>query len=157
MSTIPGTAARTAARIAAALLTLAPAGGTGLAQDAIVQRPQEMVFKAPFPGYPEVATVYGDPSQPGLYVQRVRFKAGFKIQPHWHPDALRTVVVLSGTLHFAYGEQWDEAKLVAYPAGTFFTEPSKAPHFAWARDGEVELQLTGMGPAGTTMLKPAKD
>jgi len=35
--------------------------------------------------------------------------------PHWHPDEWRTAVVLSGTLYFGVGEQWDESKLKAYP------------------------------------------
>ena len=46
-------------------------------------------------------------------------------------------MVLSGTLYFGSGEVWDESKLKAYPAGTFYTEPAGAPHFVWAKDGEV--------------------
>jgi quercetin dioxygenase-like cupin family protein len=72
--------------------------------------------------------------------------------PHTHPDAWRTAVVLSGTLYFGSGEVWDESKLKAYPAGTFYTEPAGAPHFVWAKDGEVILQVTAMGPTGS---KPA--
>ena len=34
----------------------------------------------------------------------------------------------------------------AYPAGTFYSEPSKAPHYTWAKDGEVIIQVTGAGP-----------
>ena len=62
--------------------------------------------------------------------------------PHWHPDTVRTVLVMSGTFYFAVGEQWDESKLKAYPAGTLYSEPAKTPHFAWAKDGEVILQVT---------------
>ena len=57
-----------------------------------------------------------------------------------------------GTLYFGVGEQWDESKLKGYPAGTFFSEPSKTPHYVWAKDGEVILQITGMGPTGTTPI-----
>ena len=42
--------------------------------------------------------------------------------PHWHPDEWLTAMVLSGTLYFGVGEQWDESKLKAYPAGTFYSE-----------------------------------
>jgi hypothetical protein len=28
------------------------------------------------------------------------------------------------------------------------SEPSKAPHFSWAKDGEVIIQITGVGPSG---------
>ena len=88
----------------------------------------------------------------GEYVQRTKFPPGTKVMPHWHPDEWRTAVVISGTLYFGVGEQWDESKLKAYPAGTFYSEPPKTPHFVWAKDGEVIIQTTGMGPTGTTMI-----
>jgi hypothetical protein len=75
-----------------------------------------------------------------------------RLCPHWHPDEWRTAVVLSGTLYFGVGEQWDESKLKAYPAGTSYSEPPKTPHFVWAKDGEVILQTTGMGPTGSTPI-----
>ena len=73
--------------------------------------------------------------------------------PHWHPDAVRTVLVMSGTFYFAVGEQWDESKLKAYPAGTLYSEPPNTPHFAWAKDGEVILQVTAIGPTGNTPVR----
>ena len=72
--------------------------------------------------------------------------------PHTHPDEWRTAVVLSGTIYFGLGDKWDEAKLQPRPAGTFFTEAKGAPHFIWAKDGEVIVQITGMGPSGTTLI-----
>jgi quercetin dioxygenase-like cupin family protein len=122
------------------------------AEDSTVKRPQEIVYKAPCVGYPEVAVLYGDPSKPELYVQRVKFAPGFKVMPHWHPEETRTLVVLSGTLYFGFGDTWDESKLTAFPAGTFFAEPRKTPHFAWAKDGEVIVQVTGVGPSGVMFI-----
>ena len=119
----------------------------------IVKLPNEVEFKAPLsPGATQTAVLYGDPTKAGVFVTRVRFPPGTKSMPHWHPDEWRTVVVLSGTLCFGVGEQWDESKLKAYPAGTFYSEPPRTPHFAWARDGEVIIQITGMGPTGTTQI-----
>ena len=118
--------------------------------------PQDIQFKAPFVGYPGVANIFGDPTKAGLFVQQVKFPSGFKLMPHWHPEDVRTVVILSGTLYYATGEKWDDSKLKPFPAGTFFSEPLKVPHYAWAKDGEVILQLTAVGPTGTTMLEPAK-
>ena len=43
-------------------------------------------------------------------MSRVKFSAGWKDPPHWHPDEVRTVVVLSGTLYFGSGDKWDESK-----------------------------------------------
>ena len=89
--------------------------------------------------------------KPGLYVIRAKFPSGFKVMPHFHPDE-RTIVVLSGTFYFGFGEQWDESKMKAFPPGSFLSEPFKAPHFAWAKDGEVIIQVTGVGPSGATVI-----
>jgi quercetin dioxygenase-like cupin family protein len=119
----------------------------------VLKLPQDIEFKGPLTGPPEVVFLYGDPTKPGaFYVSRVKFSAGWKDPPHWHPDELRTVVVLSGTLAYGNGDKWDESKLRAYPAGTFYSEPSKAPHFTWAKDGEVIIQVTGIGPSGKTYI-----
>ena len=113
--------------------------------------PQEIEFSGP-PDQLQSAVVFGDPTKPGLYVQRFRFPPGLKVPPHWHPDEMRTVVVLSGTLYYAFGERWDESKLAPLPAGSFFYEPPHVPHYAWAKDGEVILQLTAIGPGSVTLV-----
>jgi uncharacterized RmlC-like cupin family protein len=74
-----------------------------------------------------------------------------KIQPHFHFND-RIVVVLSGTLYVGYGTQFEETQLKALPAGSIWTEPAKQPHFAWAKDGEVIIQATGIGPLVTTQV-----
>jgi quercetin dioxygenase-like cupin family protein len=147
------TASKIARRTLPALLlavsvVLAQAQG---AETSIVRLPEQIDFKG-LPGALQIATLYGDPAKPGVFVQRIKFPAGLKLMPHYHPDSPRTVAVLSGTLYYALGEVWDESKLKALPAGTFFTEAPKAAHFAWAKDGEVVLQLTSIGPTGTVLL-----
>jgi quercetin dioxygenase-like cupin family protein len=122
------------------------------AETSIVKLPEQIEFKG-LPSALQIATLYGDPAKPGVFVQRIKFPAGLKLMPHYHPDSPRTVAVLSGTLYYALGEVWDESKLKPLPAGTFFTEVPKAAHFAWAKDGEVVLQLTSIGPTGTIQLK----
>jgi quercetin dioxygenase-like cupin family protein len=128
------------------------AAGAYAQSTAVVKLPNEIEFKAPLGPGAQQAVLYGDPTKPGVYVQRVKFPAGLKVMPHWHPDEWRTAVVLSGTLYFGVGEQWDESKLKAYPTGTFYSEPPKTPHFLWAKDGEVIIQTTGMGPSATNMI-----
>jgi hypothetical protein len=117
----------------------------------IVKLPQDIIYKG-LPGAPQHVTIFGDSSQPGLYVDRIKFLPGMKVMPHWHPDIVRTVLVMSGTFYFAVGEQWDESKLKPYPAGTLYSEPTKTPHYAWAKDGEVILQVTAIGPTGNTPI-----
>jgi quercetin dioxygenase-like cupin family protein len=146
--------ARTAALF---LLALCMAGGTWVSaqsQDAntsVVIRPQDIVYKG-LPGAPQHVTLFGDSSKPGLYVDRIKFAPGMKVMPHWHPDSVRTVLVLSGTFYFSIGEKWDESQLKAYPAGTLYSEPARTPHYAWAKDGEVILQVTAIGPTGNTPI-----
>jgi quercetin dioxygenase-like cupin family protein len=121
----------------------------------VVRFPQDIIYKG-LAGSPQHVTLFGDPSQPGLYVDRIKFLPGTKVMPHWHPDAVRTVLIVSGTLYFAVGEQWDESKLKAYPAGTLYSEPSRTPHYAWAKDGEVILQVTAIGPTGNVPVPPIR-
>jgi quercetin dioxygenase-like cupin family protein len=136
----------------AAIAAFSMMASTASAQVGQIKTPKEIVFAEPFrPGGPSGAVVYGDPSKPGLYVVRVKFAPGQKNMPHWHQDE-RTVVVLSGTYLFAYGDQWDESKLVAYGPGTFLSEPPKAPHYNWAKDTEVVLQITGYGPTSAVSI-----
>jgi hypothetical protein len=119
----------------------------------VLRLPQDIVFAAS--GAPQTTVLYGDPMKPGMYAYRSRLAPGSKNMPHWHSEE-RTATILSGTLHYGLGDQWDDSKLIAFSVGTFFSEPPKMPHFAWAKDGEVILQVTGIGPAGTTMIQPSK-
>ena len=80
----------------AMLLTLA---WTGLVSSAyaqgegasVLKLPQDIEFKGPATGAPQTAILYGDPTKPGVFVTRVKFSAGWKDPPHWHPDEVRTV------------------------------------------------------------------
>ena len=113
----------------------------------ILKFPQEINYVASGKGV-ETAVLYGDPSKPGLYVVRLKLPAGAKVMPHIHPGEARTMTVLSGTLYFGFGTEFDETKLKPYPAGTFFTELPTTPHFVAAKEGEVIFQATGIGPSG---------
>jgi uncharacterized RmlC-like cupin family protein len=99
-----------------------------------------------------IAKLAGDDKAAGMYAIRYRFPANFKVQPHFHPDD-RLVVVLSGTLHVGYGERFDEGALKPLPAGSIWTEPAKQPHFVWAKDGEVMIQVVGNGPSASTPVQ----
>ena len=138
--------------IAAVFVTVASSAYAQNPSEQVVKLPNEIEFKAPLnPGAPAGASLYGSPTKAGLYVNRVKFAPGFKVMPHFHPDE-RTVVVLSGTLYMGLGEQFDENKVKAYPPGTFLSEPAQMVHYTWAKDGEVIIQITGIGPSGSTQI-----
>jgi quercetin dioxygenase-like cupin family protein len=139
--------------IAVTLIASFVPGAYGQNSASIIKLPDEVEFKSPFtPANLQFAILYGDPTKSGVYVIRWKYARGAKVMPHWHPDEVRTATVLSGTYYFAIGERWDESKFRAFPAGTFTSEPPNTPHYAWAKDGDVIVQFTGVGPTGTTMI-----
>jgi quercetin dioxygenase-like cupin family protein len=92
-----------------------------------------------------VAKIIGSGKEAGPYVYRVSFPKGRVVQAHSHPDD-RTYTVISGTWYIGWGETYDESKLTALPAGSFYTEPAGVPHFVATPDGETVVQVTGTGP-----------
>ena len=96
--------------------------------------------------------VVGDPQKEGYYIMMVRIPAGVKLPPHFHPEN-RTVVVTSGKFYYGYGDLFDELKMHEMTTGTYFTEPSNQPHYAYTKAGEVILQVNGFGPTGSTIIK----
>lgn len=99
------------------------------------------------------AAIGGSSETAGLYVYRTRFPQGFRNQPHYHPDN-RAVTVISGTIHVAHGETIDESAMREIPAGGLWTEPAGTPHYVWAKDGPVVIQVIGEGPSATTLVNP---
>lgn len=97
--------------------------------------------------------VIGNPAESGMYMVRSKYTSGLRTEPHFHPDD-RIVTVLSGTMYLGYGKKFDEKKMKALPAGSIWTEPANQPHFAWAKDGEVLIQIIGSGPSGVMSVSP---
>jgi hypothetical protein len=78
------------------------------------------------------AVMLGAPDKPGPYVNRVKFPSSFKVDAHSHPDN-RTYTVLSGTFYQGLGDKFDETRLMARPASSFYTHAAGAPHLPEAR------------------------
>lgn len=93
----------------------------------------------------EQANIIGAPDKDGPYTIRLKFPAGYKLEPHVHRDA-RHITILSGVWYTGYGNVFDESKLKALPAGSIYTEPAGLPHFVVTK-GPVEIQVTGTGPS----------
>lgn len=100
----------------------------------------------------EVAWLLGAEQQPAAYILRVKLAAGSKIPPHTHPDE-RYTTVLTGTIYVGFGETFDEAKVVAIPAGAVYVAPANVYHYVWAKDGDALYQEAGVGPTGTAFIK----
>jgi quercetin dioxygenase-like cupin family protein len=115
-------------------------------ENAITLTPEQMKWEdnPRVPGL-GVAKILGDAKEPGPFVHRVSFPKGRIVQAHSHPDD-RTYTVISGTWYIGWGEIYDESKLIALPAGSFYTEPAGIPHFVATPDAEAVVQITGTGP-----------
>lgn len=102
----------------------------------------------------QTTVLKGDPTKPGLYTLLLRIPPHTRIAAHAHPDD-RVGTVVSGTWYFGYGSAFDVSRLRALPEGSFYTEPPDDAHFAETRESEVLLQVSGMGPSGTTYMRAA--
>lgn len=105
-------------------------------------------------GTPLDATMLvGKGSEPGLYIQLVRWPPHTSLKAHSHPDD-RYVVVLRGTFYHGFSDRFDETRLDKRPAGTFFTEPKGVRHFGATKDEGAVLYFVGNGP--TAILDPER-
>ena len=134
------------AMCSATVLAYSPAGAAESTETGLTVTPEQMKWE-PNPRVPElgVARIIGSGKTPGPYVYRIKFPKGRIVQAHSHPDD-RTYTVISGVWHIGWGDSYDESKMTALPAGSFYTEPAGVPHFVSTPDGETIVQVTGTGP-----------
>jgi len=102
--------------------------------------------KDPRGGPIDRATLVGDRSKPGLYIQLVRWPPHTVNKAHSHPDD-RYGLVVQGTFYHGYGDKYDENALEARPAGSFFTEPARLRHFGVTKEEGAILYFVGTGPS----------
>ncbi len=98
--------------------------------------------------------IYGDPSQPGLYVMRITFTPGSGSRPHFHSTA-RYITVIKGTWYTSWGPKSDvynPVDMMPVAEGTFIYQPPEGHHYDMAKDEEVIVQIMGMGPVITTQI-----
>jgi hypothetical protein len=96
--------------------------------------------------------VMGDPSKPGIYVQRVRWAPGRGSRPHYHNQD-RYVTVIKGTWWAAFGEVYNPEAMVPIREGGFIFHPAKVAHYDTAKDEEVIVEIVGMGPVQTVQAE----
>lgn len=120
--------------------------------------PEDIEWKpfAAFPPSVRLAVVVGQPSEPGPYVIRVKLPSGVKMMPHQHRED-RVYTVISGVFYIGRGDQFDAAKLEAYPPGSVVILPGNTPHFHWAKSGEYVTQVTAIGPLGLEYMNLKDD
>jgi uncharacterized RmlC-like cupin family protein len=98
------------------------------------------------------AHLFGDSSQGGTWIDRVKIPGGARVFAHTHPQD-ELVTVIEGTWYLGDGAKFDSAKLKGYPAGSFIFIPAGIPHFVAAKEGTVIVQLSGIGRFQTNYLE----
>ncbi|MGH9240672.1 MAG: cupin domain-containing protein [Vicinamibacterales bacterium] len=153
---------KSAIRVLLVVLSAVSLGAQGAGE--LRTTPSEVKWPAPAAGGAgtsgvsgtQTVILKGDPAKPGLYTMLLRVGPNTTIDAHAHPDD-RVATVIAGTWYFGYGPKFDEKALKMLPAGSVYTEPPNANHFAMTRGEGVTIQITGTGPSGTAYVDPAHD
>jgi quercetin dioxygenase-like cupin family protein len=93
----------------------------------------------------QVATLVGNPREPGPYVFRAKYPPNTVNHPHHHPED-EEITVLSGTLYFGSGLTMEPEKTMTLPAGSFIAGPAKSWHYLFTKSEPVEVEIRGIGP-----------
>ena len=120
--------------------------------------PQEIKWgpaPAVLPPGAEAAVLFGDPSEDGSFVLRLKLPASYSVAPHTHPVD-EVITVISGTFRLGMGETADRRKAQTLPAGSFFALPPGMAHYVFI-DEETVLQISTVGPWGLTYINPEDD
>ena len=98
------------------------------------------------------AHLFGDSTQDGTWIDRVKIPGGARVLAHTHPQD-ELVTVIQGTWYLGEGGKFDSAKLKGYPASSFIVIPAGIPHFVATKEGTVIIQLSGIEKFKTNYLE----
>lgn len=115
--------------------------------------PEQLTWRVVSPLGVKNVVLYGDPTKPGLYVLRNTFPPGIMSTPHAHNQD-RIVTVIKGTWYTGTDAAWDLDRTVGLKPGSTMIHPADAIHFDGAKEEEVIVQITGMGPVKTVYSTP---
>ena len=108
--------------------------------------PDQLEFKGPEGGANKTATLFGDPSKPGLYVQITKRGPNVWSQPHSHPNE-RFITVLAGTFLIGTGAKFDKNNTVAIGPGGVVHDIPGGMHYDGTGPEGATLEFIAMGPA----------
>ena len=122
---------------------------------AIMQPGEENWQKIPGLDGVNYVKVFGDPSQSGVYIVRVRFEPWTMTMPHYHNND-RLVAVIQGTWYAGTDTQFDSANTTAIRQGGYMLHPAGGVHFDGAKAEAAMVQSSGSGPNKTIFLDPER-
>ena len=104
------------------------------------------------------AALYGSRTAHGIYYELIKWHPGYMSAPHSYATD-RLCVVVSGTWWVNSGADFDPARCVPVPAGTFVHRVAHTPHY----DGVVAngkepavIAICGIAPVGMRDIDPSK-
>jgi hypothetical protein len=104
------------------------------------------------------AKLFGDITEQGIYYRLVKWYPGYMSAPHTYVTD-RLCVVVSGTWWVNSGADFDPARCIPAPAGTFVRRVALTPHY----DGVIAsgpepavIAICGIGPVGQKWLDPSQ-
>ncbi|HUB48789.1 MAG TPA: cupin domain-containing protein [Acetobacteraceae bacterium] len=129
-------------------------------KETIIRLPSELQW-VPNRAYPERSVdncmLVGDLTRPGLYYTLIRWWPGFMSAPH-HYATDRWCVVVSGTWWVNSGADFDPARCVPVPAGSFVHRVAGTPHYDGVIRGHHEpvvIAICGMAPVQYQLIDPS--
>ena len=124
----------------------------------IVHQPEQLKWQpapAALPPGAQVAVLRGDPTKPGIFTMRLKFPAGYVVNPHWHTND-EHVTVISGELKIGMGDRGSRSETTSVLPGSLMVMPATHRHFGYF-DQETVLQLHGISPWVVNYVNPADD
>ena len=98
------------------------------------------------PGTNQTWNIFGSPTEPGPYLQLMKWWPGAYSNPHMHINT-RNMLVVSGTWWVCACTTQDKTKTYPMTAGSFVTEPGYTYHWDGARNEPAVLLIWGNGPS----------
>ena len=93
----------------------------------------------------QTATLFGDSSKPGLYVQLLKRGPDDWSQPHSHPND-RILTVLAGTMRIGTGSKFDKENTVSLGPGSIVKDFANQMHFDGSGPDGLTLEIITLGP-----------
>lgn len=103
----------------------------------------------------QLAVLHGNPAEPGMFIIRLRFPAGYSVPAHSHPTT-EYVTVIAGNMSLGMGDRLDRSAAKAFGPGRFVIAPGKMNHYAFTDQGAT-IQISAEGPFAVTYVNPADD
>ncbi len=130
---------------------LGPAIGAELNPDAItILTPEEFQWRDEDPVPANSVSLFGDRNSEEYYVYLNKFAPGAFSRPHFHAND-RYITVVKGTWWVGTGSDFDpDNNTVPLPVGSFVVHTGGEVHYDGAKDEEVWVLISGIGPAGRT-------